>query len=106
MERAPPQDGIMDDRQIDGPYEPINRRYPPFPAALAFGRSKSDVTQVEKEKHEHRCQASVPFPPGTPGRTSPNRSRGKTNERKSCARGPSCPPRDSRQRVTPYQLAN
>src|SRR6185369_10269315 len=48
VERAPPQDRIMDDRQVDRPDEPVNCGDTPLPASLALSPRQADVTEVEE----------------------------------------------------------
>src|SRR5829696_9915718 len=79
MQRSPPEDGIMDDRQVDRPDETEQSRKPPFPAPLLLRSRKSDVAEVEEEQDQHRGQAAVPFPPRAPRRTAPNRAGKQTN---------------------------
>ena len=76
VERAPPQHRIMDDRQVDRADQPEQRRHPPLAAALALGRGKPDVAEVEEEQDQHRRQPPVPFPPRAPRRAAPDRPGG------------------------------
>src|SRR6185369_4946834 len=106
VERAPPQDRIMDDRQVDRPDEPVNCGDTPLPASLALSPRQADVTEVEEEEDEHRSQPSVPFPPCSPRRAAPDRSGDETDCGKCRAGRSDRSSRDRRERMPPDELAN
>ena len=86
MKRAPPQNGIMDDRQVDRPDEPEQGSDSPLASSFLLRSGQRDVAEIEEEQDQHRRQPAIPFPPGAPGRTTPDRAGEQANggEGRSC----------------------
>src|SRR5436190_4584656 len=48
VERVPPQDRIMDDRQVDRAHQAEDRRDPPFRALLLLSPGEGDIAEIEE----------------------------------------------------------
>src|SRR6476620_7886177 len=106
MEGPPPKHRIMDDRQVYRADEAVDGSNPPLAAPLSLSRAQSNVTQVEEEQDQHRGQTAVPFPPGSPGRTAPDRAGHEADRREGRPRWCSRPASHGGERMSPHQLAN
>src|SRR5690349_12069328 len=104
MQRPPPQDRIMDDRQVDGADKAEESREPALPAALLLGSRKRDIAEIKEEQDQHGGQAPVPFPPGSPSRTAPDRSSQQTDRRESSTCRGECAAGNRSKRMPPDEL--
>ena len=68
------------------------------------GPPQRDDAQVDEQQHQRRGHAPVPFPPGSPSGTPPERAGHQAHGRKQCAGNRNSARRDACQRMPPDKL--
>ena len=105
MQRVPPVDRELDDREVDRADQSEHRRRARAAAGILGGPIEREHAEIEQEQHQHRGQPRIPHPIGAPGRAAPERAGDETNEGEGGADRRRRLARDIGQRMPPYQRA-
>ena len=73
VQRVPPVDRELDDRQVDGADQRKDRRRPRRPPRIFHRLPERDQPEIDEEQHQLRGQPRVPHPVGAPHRLAPQR---------------------------------
>ena len=76
VQRVPPIDAELDDRQVDHADQRQDGARPVAAHRIVEGAHQRDVAEIQEEQHQHRGQPRVPHPPGAPHRLAPDAAGG------------------------------
>ena len=80
MQRVPPIDRELHDRDVDEANERRDRRDPPGLALILDGVEDCEDAEIDQEEHQHRGQARIPDPAGASQLLAPERTRDEAQE--------------------------
>ena len=105
MQRVPPVDRELDDRQVDGADQRQDRGGAAGARGIVDGAPERDHAEIHQEQHQHRGQPRVPDPVGAPHRAAPERAGDQAQEREGGAERRGALRRDVGERMAPHQRA-
>ena len=80
MQRVPPIDRELDDRNVDRADQRQHRRRARAAARIFGGPIEREHAEIEQEQHQHGGEPRVPHPIGAPGRPAPQRAGDQADE--------------------------
>ncbi len=105
MERVPPLDRKLDDRDIDRADEREHRDDPRRAARIFDGAPERDDAEIHQEQHQHRREPRIPDPIGAPHRLAPERAGEQADQRETGADRRGSLLGDIGERMAPHQSA-